>query len=78
MTFYQVNETDGFVEICAVVFEPDIVCPVEFDFNVSLQTCDDSASEDSEVLILLMSLYKYSYFSRAYELTTYIFLYPTL
>ena len=54
MTFYQVNETDGFVEICAMVFEPDIVCPIEFEFNVSLQTCDGSASEDSEVLILLI------------------------
>ena len=53
MTFYQVNEADNFVEICAMVFQPDIVCPIEFEFSVSLQTCDGSASEDSEVLILL-------------------------
>ena len=53
MTFYQVDEADGFVEICAMVFEPDIVCPIEFEFNVSLQTCDGSASEGNEVLILL-------------------------
>ena len=76
MTLYQVNETVGFVEICAMVFEPDVVCPIEFDFNVSLPTCDGSASEGNEVLILLMSLYKCSY--HAYELTTYIFLHPTL
>ena len=42
-TFGQVMETDGFVEICVVVFEPTITCPIEFDFNVSLSTCDGSA-----------------------------------
>ena len=39
-TFRQVKETDGFVEICVLVIVPTISCPIEFDFNVSLSTCD--------------------------------------
>ena len=42
-TLYQVNETSGIVEICAVVFEPVIDCPIEFDFNVTFETRDDTA-----------------------------------
>ena len=38
-----VNEEDGFVEVCAVVFSPDIRCPIEFPFNVSFSTGDSSA-----------------------------------
>ena len=43
ITFYQVDEDAGFVEICAMVFEPTITCPIEFDFSVSVSTCDGSA-----------------------------------
>ena len=46
------SETAGFVEICAVVFEPTITCPIEFDFNVSLSTCDGSAGVYKEVAML--------------------------
>ena len=42
-TFIRVDETVGFVEICAVVFEPVITCPIDFDFSVSLSTCDGTA-----------------------------------
>ena len=42
-TFGEVMETDGFVEICVVVIVPTITCPIEFDFTVSLSTCDGSA-----------------------------------
>ena len=53
--FRQVKETGGFVEICAVVFQPTITCPVEFDFTVSLSTCDGSAGVYNEVAILSIS-----------------------
>ena len=44
-TFYQVSETDGVVEVCVVIYEPDIVCPIEFPFDVSLSTFDESAGK---------------------------------
>ena len=43
-TFYQVSETDGVVVACVVVYEPDIDCPIEFPFNVTLSTENGSAS----------------------------------
>ena len=42
-TFYSVGESAGVVQICAVVFEPSIDCPIEFDFDVRLETSDGSA-----------------------------------
>ena len=44
-TTYTVNEEDGLVEVCAVVFSPDIRdrCPIEFPFNVSFSTGDSTA-----------------------------------
>jgi len=42
-TVYEANEASGMVEICAVVYEPNVDCPVEFDFNVTFQTRDGSA-----------------------------------
>ena len=42
-TFYNVSEGVGVVELCAVVYEPDIVCPIEFPFDVRLSTDDGTA-----------------------------------
>ena len=42
-TLYRVNETSGVVEICAVVMEPNIDCPIDFAFNVTFETSDGSA-----------------------------------
>jgi len=42
-TFYQVNESVGTVELCAIVYEPTIDCPIEFAFNVSFNTSDGTA-----------------------------------
>ena len=42
-TIYSVNEGDGAVEICAVVVEPDIDCPIQFDFDVIFETSDGTA-----------------------------------
>ena len=43
-TFNTVTEGVGVWELCVVVYEPDIVCPIEFPFNVSLSTADGTAS----------------------------------
>ena len=42
-TFYNVSGGVGMVELCAVVYEPDIVCPIEFPFDVRLSTADGAA-----------------------------------
>ena len=33
------------VELCVVVVEPDIECPVEFSFNIHLYTADGTAGK---------------------------------
>ena len=38
-----VSEDVGVVEVCVVVTSPDIQCPIEFPFNVSLSTADGGA-----------------------------------
>ena len=45
--FYNVSESIGAVEVCAVVIGPDgsINCPIDFQFSVFLSTEDDSASQ---------------------------------
>ena len=42
-TFYNVSEGVGVVELCAVVYEPNITCPIEFPFNISLSTANGTA-----------------------------------
>ena len=42
-TFYQVSEDVGVVEVCAVVRNPTIVCPIAFPFNISFSTADTTA-----------------------------------
>ena len=44
-TFYEVTETVGVVEVCAIVYQPDnsITCPIAFPFDVSLSTANDTA-----------------------------------
>ena len=41
-TFISVSESDGAVELCAVVYIPDETfdCPIDFPFGVSLSTSD--------------------------------------
>ena len=40
---YRVSEDEGVAEVCAVVSSPDIECPIEFLFNGTLLTFDESA-----------------------------------
>ena len=42
-TFYSVPEDVGVVEVCAIVYSPNIVCPINFPFDVSLSTSDNTA-----------------------------------
>ena len=37
-TFYRVSESVGVVVVCAIVYSPNISCPIEFPFNVNLST----------------------------------------
>ena len=39
-TFFSVKQGVGCVELCANVSFPEITCPIEFPFNVSLSTAD--------------------------------------
>ena len=45
-TSYNVSENDGVVEVCAVVYSPDISCPINFAFDVSVTTSSDISSAD--------------------------------
>ena len=42
-TFFRVGENEGYVELCANVSFPEISCPIEFPFDVSLSTADGTA-----------------------------------
>ena len=42
-TFLRVGKNEGYVELCAIVSFPEISCPIEFPFNVSLSTADGTA-----------------------------------
>ena len=42
-TFFRVAEIEGYVELCANISFPEISCPIEFPFDVSLSTADGTA-----------------------------------
>ena len=42
-TEQSVSEDVGVVEVCVVVTSPEISCPIQFPFNISLSTADGSA-----------------------------------
>ena len=44
-TFFRVIEDVGVIELCAVVFEPDLECPIKFPFDVQLYTTYGSAGK---------------------------------
>ena len=39
-TLYHASEVVGVVEVCAVVYSPNIECPIEFLFGVTLYAND--------------------------------------
>ena len=42
-TFFRVMQGVGYVELCANISFPEITCPIEFPFDVSLSTADGTA-----------------------------------
>ena len=42
-TFFRVGENEGYIELCGNVSFPEITCPIEFPFDVSLSTADRTA-----------------------------------
>ena len=42
-TFFREMEDVCVIEMCAVVFEPNIDCPIKFPFQVELYTTEGSA-----------------------------------
>ena len=48
-TVYTADEGDGSVEVCAVVYSPDLDCPIEFSFDVSLSASDGSAGNNTDI-----------------------------
>ena len=47
-TFYQVSEDVGVVEVCAIVYSPEIDCPIAFPFDVRLRTLNGSAGKERD------------------------------
>lgn len=45
-TFYQVSEGMGMLQVCAIVYNPSVPCPVNFAFDVSLSTNSDCSSTE--------------------------------
>ena len=46
-TFYQLSEDTGVVEVCAIVTNPTIDCPIDFPFNISFSKTDTTAGNTS-------------------------------
>ena len=42
-TFYQVSESVGVAEVCVIVRNPTIVCPIAFPFTIRFLTADGTA-----------------------------------
>ena len=56
-TFYQVSENVGVVEVCAIVYSPNITCPnitcpIGFPFDVRLRTRDGSAGKEQDKITI--------------------------
>ena len=46
-TFFREMENVGVIELCVIVFEPDLECPIKFPFQVQLYTIERSAGKYS-------------------------------
>ena len=44
-TFYRANEAGGTVEICVIVYQPNIECPIEMNFSVTFETRSETAGK---------------------------------
>ena len=71
-TFYRVSEGVGFVEVCAIVYSPNgnLVCPIDFAFEVDFSTSDGSAGNDNltrSFMSSFCSVYHGLWFCRHYS-----------
>ena len=57
-TFYQVSEDVGVIEVCAIVYSPAVVCPIEFLFEVNLIIINGSAGKERVEIIFLCNVVK--------------------
>ena len=44
-TSYTVLESVGVVEVCTIVYSPNLPCPIDHPFNVSFSTDDRTAGD---------------------------------
>ena len=42
---YNVSEDEGMVEVCVVVFFPNASCPIQFPFDIRLETSNGTAGK---------------------------------
>ena len=57
MTYYEVQRSEGVVEVCATVFSPeDASCPIEFDFELLIRIDDGGKYGPLTVYILFIFL----------------------
>ena len=54
-TSYNLSEGNELVELCAVVVHPDIMCPINFPFNLSFSMAEGTGIY--QVFLILMFLY---------------------
>ena len=71
-TFYRVSEGVGFVEVCAIVYSPNgnLVCPIDFAFEVDFSTSDGNAGNDNltrSFMSSFCSVYHGLWFCRHYS-----------
>ena len=45
-TFYNISESVGMIEVCAIVHSPMVECPIEFPFDVRLTATNGSAGKE--------------------------------
>ena len=70
-TLYVVSETEGVVEVCAVVRAPTIACPIEFSFNATLSTSDKSAGAN---IATIYNVEHAAYYRESYNHSLYCYL----
>ena len=59
---YTVSEDEGMVEVCAVVSFPSGSCPIQFPFDIRLETDDGTAGKTLVNLLICIILQVCSYY----------------
>ena len=51
---YQVLDITSAVEVCAILYSPNITCPIESNFSVNLSTSDGSAGMTGMMICMVL------------------------